>query len=212
MVCGGGCTGYRSVDSPPERTAQTTETAPFHRVVYRSITYHHLAMPVRTRCIFDGLRNYGHGRYCGTLGILIGAGLRVHAKGRTIVKAAVLNGDSTTTETMDSEASHPVREQVRQVGTGLLWFTHGVLTACCLASAAGLIASFCRGPTVGVTVLGTPRYAYDQTPINRTTAAGLVSSGWLLGILLMRPRRRRALQLDMILATTGLGLLYWFRF
>ena len=148
------------------------------------------------------------------LGVLagVGFGLRMHSNGRTIVKAAVLNSDSATTETIEPDANHQAREQVRQVGTGLLWFTLGILTACCLAYAAGLIASPFRGPTVGVTVLGTPRYAYDQTPTNRTTAAALVGSGWLLGILLIRHRRFREFRLGLILATTGLGLLYWFHF
>ena len=149
-----------------------------------------------------------------TLGALagVGTGLRVYTKGHTIVKAATLNSDSAPTDTLASDASHQVREQVRQVGTGLLWFTLGILTAGCLAFAAGLIASPFRGPTVGVTVLGTPRYAYDQAPINMATAAGLVGSGWLVGLLLMRPRRWRAFRLGLLLATTGLGLLYWFHF
>ncbi|MEE3367745.1 MAG: hypothetical protein VX346_00235 [Planctomycetota bacterium] len=138
----------------------------------------------------------------------VGFGLKIHSNGRTIIEATVLNSDSATTDTIESDANH----QVRQVGTGLLWFTLGILTACCLAYAAGLIASVFRGPTVGVTVLGTPRYAYGQTSINRTTAAGLVGSGWLLGILLLRQRRFRAFRLGLILVTTGLGLLYWFHF
>ena len=50
----------------------------------------------------------------------VGAGLRVHAKGRTIVKAAVLNSDSSTNETIGPDANHQVPKQVRQVGTGLL--------------------------------------------------------------------------------------------
>ena len=70
------------------------------------------------------------------------------------------------------------------------------------------MASFFRGPIVGVWELGTPRYAHDQTPVNVATGLGILATGWLLGILLVLRRPSRGFALGLLVATTVLGIMF----
>jgi hypothetical protein len=101
--------------------------------------------------------------------------------------------------------------QSRQVGAGLFWFTLGVVVALCITGTAGYVASHFRGPVVGVWELGTPRFAYDQRPIDLATGFGILASGWLLGGVLLRKRSARGFAIGVLVASTLLGLLFVMR-
>jgi hypothetical protein len=114
--------------------------------------------------------------------------------------------DSSETDTTTKRATGRVR--VPAIGAGLFWLTIGTFSACCLTMAGGWVASFFRGPVVGHTVLGTPRYSFDQTPVNVATGLGILATGWLLGLVMLRFRVPRALAVGLIVGTTLLGILF----
>jgi hypothetical protein len=114
--------------------------------------------------------------------------------------------DSSETDTTPRAPARPVR--VLKAGAGLFWFTIGAFSSCCLTVAAGWLASFFRGPIVGHTVLGTARFARDQTPINIVTGLGILVTGWILGLLMPRLRIPRALSVGLIVGTTLLGVTF----
>ncbi|NQT38301.1 MAG: hypothetical protein HQ581_12465 [Planctomycetes bacterium] len=99
---------------------------------------------------------------------------------------------------------------VSKIGSGLFWFTIGIVFAGCVTMAGGWLASFFRGPKAGITGFGTTRYARDQTCVDIVAGLGILAVGWILGIALLRFRTRRALSIGLIAGTTILGILFAF--
>jgi hypothetical protein len=97
------------------------------------------------------------------------------------------------------------------MGNALLGFVGGLFVAVGITIAAGWIASFFRGPIVGVWELGTPRYAKPQEVIDLTTGLGIAITGWIGGMLLLRWRSWRGLSIGLLLGATFLGILFAFR-
>jgi len=98
--------------------------------------------------------------------------------------------------------------QAQTFASGLFWFVIGVICALGLTTVAGWMGARFRGPIIGVWELGTPRYAQDQTPINVATGLGMLSAGWVLGLLLHRRRSVRGLAVGLVVGSTLLGMLF----
>ena len=139
-------------------------------------------------------------------GLMYGFG--AHWRRHSRIKATRLGTDPPPNRTTAADPNGEASRQVRQIGTGLLWFTLGIIAGFCITWAAGSIASLFRGPIVGVWELGTPRYAHDQTPVNVAAGFGILATGWLLGILLVLRRQSRGFALGLLVATTVLGIMF----
>ena len=144
-----------------------------------------------------------------SLGVLAGLtyDLGSHRRRHSKLKAIRLDTDRPPNGFTSAIPNDEASRQVRQIGTGLLWFTLGIIAGFCITWAAGSIASFFRGPIVGVWELGTPRYARDQTPVNVAAGLAILAMGWFPGIWLARRRPSRGFALGLILATTVLGIM-----
>jgi hypothetical protein len=142
-------------------------------------------------------------------GLIYGIATSWHCRSRSTTTAAltgrVIQESSQTGTTTITTAR---RVQAPRIGSGLFWFTIGIVSACCLTMAGGWLASFFRGPIVGHTVLGTPRFARDQTPVNMTAGLGILATGWIFGLLMLRFRIPRALLVGLIVGTTILGIVF----
>jgi hypothetical protein len=130
-----------------------------------------------------------------------------HSSG-TVTPRSIKPTVQDSTEVGIPTAQTPIRSRAASTGAGLFWFTIGVLSAGCLTLAGGWLASFFRGPVAGTTVLGTTRYALDQTPVNAITGLSISVMGWILGVVVFRFRARRALAVGLILGTTLLGVTF----
>ena len=113
-----------------------------------------------------------------------------------------------SSETDSATVTTARRVRAPRIGLGLFWFTIGIISAGCLTVAGGWLASFFRGPVVGRTVLGTPRYSFDQTLVNIATGLGILAIGWLLGLVMLRFRVPRALAVGLIVGATLLGIVF----
>jgi hypothetical protein len=95
-----------------------------------------------------------------------------------------------------------------RAAAGLFWLTVGVVIAVGLTVAAAWIASFFRGPVIGVSELGTPRFARDQGPIDVSAGLGILAAGWLLGGWLLWVRKPWPLAVGLMIGSTILGAVY----
>ena len=89
---------------------------------------------------------------------------------------------------------------------GLLMFTLGMFVAAGMLLLAMSIASFFRGPVAGITELGTPRYARDQTPLQIATGVGIVALGWPLSVHFARRWGWRAFAWGLAVGSTLAGI------
>jgi len=144
---------------------------------------------------------------CGTMAGLI-YGLGTHWRRRSRLKAARLGTDLPPNRTAAANPNDEACRPVRQIGTGLLSFTLGIVAGFCITWAAMFIAASFRGPVLGVWELGTPRYAHDQTLVNLAGGLGILTTGWILGILLLSRRQSRGFALGLLVATTALGITF----
>ena len=144
-----------------------------------------------------------------SFGILAGFtyGLSTHWRRRSKLNVTHLGKDLPPKQLTAPEPHDEAGRQVRQIGTGIFWFTLGIIAGFCITFAVWSIAAFFRGPGVGVSELLTPRYARNQTPVNVAAGLGILASGWLLGIFLARRRSSRGFALGLVVATTVLGVM-----
>jgi hypothetical protein len=101
--------------------------------------------------------------------------------------------------------AQPVADPLEPV-VGLAWGTLGLILSVGIMMIALRIASFYRGPIIGVWELGTPRYALDQQQIDTTAGLAIAATGWALGVGMFLVRRLHGLAIGLILGTTLLGI------
>lgn len=112
------------------------------------------------------------------------------------------NGGTAATPSKDAD------RQLRNLGADLLWITLGIIGAFCITCVAFLVAD----SLFDSTVRSRPLYARgDQTPVNAATGLGIMATGWLLAVWLVRRRGQRVpsgFVPGLILATTVIGIAF----
>ncbi|MBL9141152.1 MAG: hypothetical protein JNK53_04740 [Phycisphaerae bacterium] len=109
------------------------------------------------------------------------------------------------------ESTASVPAQKSSIVSKLGWFALGVALSLAIVFVAELVASHFRGAIVGVTELGTTRYATNQTPINVGAGIGIIVAGWTLWFALRRSGVSPRLQLGLAIGATVLGIVFALR-
>lgn len=149
------------------------------------------------------LTTLGLGLFGGlAFGVISCRSLRFHSVSTAIVGETAM---PSPTETASGRSS---RLRLLGMGNGLLAFIGGLLVALGITFAVAWIASFFRGPIVGVWELGTPRYAKPQEVIDLIAGLGIAVTGWIGGVLLLRRHVLRGLAIGLILGATLLGIMF----
>jgi hypothetical protein len=173
-----------------------------------------LSLIIAWLCVLAiGIFTFGYGLSGGVVITVLGLGLvggllySVSAFGR-IQSRASTPGAANNPPSEEAVSAGDEDARSRGAVSGLLGFAVGTILAFLLTLVAAGAASPFRGPVLGVSELGTTRYARDQTPVNVVTGLCILVAGWAAGLLMRRHPALRGMAAGLIAGATVLGVVF----